>query len=122
MRLVLGWLILTVAVMVTVALLPGMDVDWSPGTYLTIAAVFAILNVTLGLILRFVTLPLLLLTWGLFSLVLNAVLLLVTDWLVDSLDVESFWAALAGAAVISLVAAVIEGIARSLQRDLAPSP
>jgi putative membrane protein len=122
MRLVLGWLILTVAVMVTVALLPGMDVDWSPGTYLTIAAVFAILNVTLGLILRFVTLPLLLLTRGLFSLVLNAVLLLVTDWLVDSLDVESFWAALAGAAVISLVAAVIEGIARSLQRDLAPSP
>jgi putative membrane protein len=118
MRLILGWLVLTIAVMLTVVLVPGIDVDWSPGIYWAIAAVFAVVNVTLGVILRLVSLPLLVLTWGLFGLVVNAILFLVTDWLLDSLDVETFWAALLGAAVISLAALVVEAISRSFAGEM----
>lgn len=118
MRLILGWLVLTSAVMVTVLVVPGIDVDWSPGVYWAIGAVFALVNMTLGVILRVVSLPLLVLTLGLFSLVLNAILLLVTDWLLDSLHVEDFWAALGGAAVIALVTMIVEGISGSFESEL----
>jgi putative membrane protein len=121
MKFILGWLVLTLAIAATVALFPGIEVDWSPGIYWAIAAVFGFVNVTLGLILRLVSLPLVLLTWGLFSFVVNAVLFLVTDSLVDSLDVDGFWAALGGAAVVSLVAAVIEALTKSIDRELSPS-
>jgi putative membrane protein len=122
MKLIVGWLVLAGAVMVTVVLVPGIEVDWSPGMYMAIAAVFALVNVTLGVVLRLVSLPLLVLTLGLFSFVLNAVLFLVTDRLVDSLEVDSFWAALSGAVVIACVAAVIEGIARRIEAEPVTTP
>ncbi|MGH3451171.1 MAG: phage holin family protein [Haloechinothrix sp.] len=118
MKLILGWLVLTITVAATVAIVPGLDVDWSPGIYWVIAAVLALVNVTLGVILRLLAFPLLVLTLGVFSLVLNAILLLVTDWLMDSLEVDGFPAALGGSIVITLVAMVIGGIIRSFDSEL----
>ena len=102
-----AWVILAVAVMVTVAVFPGIEVDWHPGTYLLIAAVFATINLVLGPILRLLSLPVMALTLGLFSLVINTGLLLLTAALMDSLHVDNIGAAFAGSIMISLVRAAL---------------
>jgi putative membrane protein len=118
MKLILGWLALGIAVAVTVLVVPGIDVDYSPGVYWAIAAVFGIVNVTLGTILRFVALPLTVLTLGLFGLVINAAMFLVTDWLMDSLQVDGFLPALFGSVVIALALVAVEGVAMTVGREL----
>lgn len=121
MGLIVGWVSLAGAVLVAGAVVPGIDVDWSPGAYLVIAAVFAVVNLALGQLLRFVSMPFVVLTLGLFSLVVNAVLFLFTDWLVGSLRVDDFWAALGGATVIAIVAALLQAIAGPVRRARTPA-
>jgi len=106
-HLFLAWLVLAVAVMITVWLFPGLEVDWSPGVYMAIAAVFALVNLFLGPVLRLLSLPVMLATLGLFAFVINTALFLLTDWLMDSLHVETVWSALGGSVVISLVRAAL---------------
>jgi putative membrane protein len=103
----LGWVVLAVAVVVTVAVFPGIEVDWHPGTYLLIAAVFAAINLVLGPILRLLSLPVMAITLGLFSLVINTGLFLLTAGLMDSLHVDNIGAAFGGSILISLVRAAL---------------
>lgn len=106
--LLLRWVCLAAAVWFTTAVVPGIDVDGGLGTYLLVAAVFATVNAVLGTIVRLLTLPLVLLTLGLFSLVVNALMLQVTDALMDSLEVDGFWWAVVAALVIAVVSALLE--------------
>ena len=106
--LLLKWLILAVAVWVTAALVSGITVDGGVGTYFLIAFVFATVNVLLGSILRLLTFPLIALTLGIFSLVITAFMLLVTDWLMDSFDVDGFGPAFLGALVIAIVSTILD--------------
>ena len=106
--LLIKWACLALAVWATTGLLGDVRVDGGVGTYLLVAAVFATVNVVLGTVVRLLTLPLLLLTLGLFSIVVNALMLLVTDWLMDSFDVDGFGTALVGAVIIAVVSAVLE--------------
>lgn len=107
MRWLRGWIVLAVAIALTVWLFPGIDVDWHLGIYLWIALVFAVVNLFLGTILRFLSLPITLVTLGLFGIIINAILLLVTDWLIDSLDVDGLLTAVGAGIVISLVRAAL---------------
>jgi putative membrane protein len=107
MRWLYAWLVLAAAVMVTVWLFPGISVDWSPGVYLAIAAVFAVVNLLLGTVLRLFSLPVIVLTLGLFALVINMVMLLVTAVFMDSLHIDNLAAAFGGALVISIVRALL---------------
>jgi putative membrane protein len=93
--------------MITAWVFPGIHVDWSPGVYLLIAAVFAVVNLSLGTVLRLLTLPVMVLTLGLFALVVNTVLWVVTAWLMDSLRIDNLGAAFGGALVISVVRAIL---------------
>ena len=77
---------------------------------LAAAAVFGIVNVLLGSILRLLSLPLNFLTFGLFTFVINALLLLVTAELYDGLQIQSFGAALIAALLFSIVNAVLSSI------------
>lgn len=104
------WVCLALAVWVTTAFVPGISVDGGVGTYLLVAVVFATVNAVLGTIVRVLTLPLLLLTLGLFSLVVNALMLLVTDAIMDSLEVDGFGWALLAALVIAVVTALLETV------------
>jgi putative membrane protein len=106
--LLVKWVCLALAVWTTTALLDDVHVDGGVGTYLLVAAIFATVNVLLGTIVRLFTLPLMILTLGLFSIVVNALMLLVTDWLMDSFDVRGFGTALLAALIISVVSAVLE--------------
>jgi len=103
-----AWAILAVAVWVTAAVVPGIDVDGGVGTYLWIALVLATVNLLLGPIARLLTLPVVVLTLGLFCLVINAALLLLTAWLVDSFHVDGLWPAIVGSIVISLVTWILD--------------
>jgi putative membrane protein len=102
-RFLIAWLALAAAVAVAAAVLPGMDVDGGFFTYVWIAAIFAIVNTILGPLVRIVSLPLMVITLGLFSLVVNGFLIVVTDWLSSSLDVDGFGTAILAALVISIV-------------------
>jgi putative membrane protein len=114
--LLLRWLIMAAAFAITVALLPGLDVDWQPGTYLFLALVFGVVNAVLGTILRILTLPIMVVTFGLFALVLNGFLLVVTAWIMDSFDVDGFFAAMLGALLLSIVSTVLAVVIGPLRR------
>ncbi len=101
------WLILAAAVAIVVLVLPGIDVDWSPGSYLVVAAVYGIVNALLGTILRLLALPLMLVTLGLFAVVINVVMLYVTSWL-TSLSIDGFGSALLASILISVLTVVLE--------------
>src|SRR3954452_21425345 len=109
-RLILAWLILAVAIGITAALLPGVDIDGGFGSVLWIAVIFGLVNAVLGTILRLLTFPLIVLTLGLFALVINAVLIQVTSWISDSLDFDGFLTALLAALIISVITTVLDVI------------
>jgi putative membrane protein len=100
--LLLRWLILTIAIMVAAHLFPGIQVSGF-GTALFAALVLGILNAFFRPILFVLTLPINLLTLGLFTFVINAVLLMMTSGLIGGLIVKGFWSALVGSLIISLV-------------------
>ncbi|MFO7170696.1 MAG: phage holin family protein [Chloroflexota bacterium] len=107
----LRWLISTLSIFAAVMIVPGISFV-GPGWQLGIVAlVFGLVNVALRPILTLLTCPLVVLTLGLFTLVINALLLLVTASIAAALGVEfhvdSFWAALLGGLVISIVSTLL---------------
>jgi putative membrane protein len=92
----------TLGILVAQALLPGITVQGA-GAALLAALVLGILNATLRPILVLLTLPFTLLTFGLFLLVVNALLLMLVSGLVPGFEVHGFGTALVGSVVISAV-------------------
>jgi putative membrane protein len=75
-----------------------------------VALVLAFLNSTLGAILKFITLPITFLTLGLFSLVINAVILMIAEYFIEGFKIKSFVWALVLAAVLALFNGVLHFI------------
>ena len=98
----LRWLILTAAIMVSAYLFPGIEISGF-GTALFAAVVLGILNAFFRPILIIFTLPINILTLGLFTFVINAFLLLMTSGVIGGLHVDGFGSALLGSLIISLV-------------------
>ncbi|MFF8391826.1 phage holin family protein [Streptomyces massasporeus] len=77
------------------------------GTLIIVALLFGLVNFLVKPLVKLLSLPLLILTLGLFTLVVNALMLLLTSWLADKLDlsfhVEGFWTAVVGGLIISVV-------------------
>ncbi|MFE9258720.1 phage holin family protein [Streptomyces sp. NPDC006879] len=76
-------------------------------TLILVALLFGLVNLIVKPVVRLLSLPLFVLTLGLFTLVVNALMLLLTSWLAEKLDlsfhVEGFWTAVAGGLIISIV-------------------
>ncbi len=104
--LILRWLILSVAIMVSAHLFAGIHVD-GYGTALIAALVLGILNAFFRPILFILTLPINVLTLGLFTFVINAVLLLMTSGITGGLVVDGFGSAMFGSLIISLVSLLL---------------
>lgn len=104
--LILRWLILSVAIMVSAHLFAGIHVD-GYGSALFAALVLGILNALFRPILFILTLPINVLTLGLFTFVINAVLLLMTSGIAGGLVVDGFGSAMFGSLVISLVSLLL---------------
>jgi putative membrane protein len=104
--LLLRWLILTFAIMTAAYLFSGIHVSGF-GSALIAALVLGILNAFFRPILLILTLPINVLSLGLFTFVINAVLLLMTSGVIGGLVVDGFGSALFGSLIISLVSLLL---------------
>lgn len=105
------------ALWVAVKVVPGLEFDGSVWALAGIALVFGIVNAFIRPILTFLSLPLLIVTLGLFALILNALVFLIVVWLSSLLDLglttTGFWPAFWGAIVVTIVG----WLANSLAKD-----
>jgi putative membrane protein len=102
--LLISWAVMAVAFAITAWLISGVDVSGGIGSYLWIALIFGIVNAIIGTVVRLLTLPLTVITLGLFSIVINALLLEITDSLTDRLTIDDFfWTAIWAAVTLALV-------------------
>jgi putative membrane protein len=115
--LLLSWAILAVAFGLTSWLISGMEITGGVAGYIWVSAVFGLVNAVLGTILSILTLPLTLLTLGLFSVLVNAVLLKITDALSSHLTIDEFWWTAIWAAVVLAVVTVLLQILVGLLLD-----
>jgi len=111
MRLLLNWLLSALALLIVSHVVPGFHVDGYKEALIA-AIVIGLINATLGLLLKLITLPLTLLTLGVFWWVVNAVMLmLASKLLAPNFMVSGFLAAFLGAIVLSLVNVVLHMVA-----------
>ena len=96
-----AWIAFSLSVFVVARILPGMRIK-GLGTAIAVAAVYGILKFFFYWILVFFSLPFILLTLGLFLLVINAVLLWVTDVLIEDFEIDGCLTTIIASVVISL--------------------
>ena len=102
MRMLLQWVLTALAIWIVSRLIPGFQVSGATSALIA-AVVIGFVNATLGLFLKIVTFPLSLLTFGLFWLIINALMIELASVIVPGFHVTGFAAAFWGAIVLSLV-------------------
>ena len=124
MFLLMRLIINAVALLVAAWLVPGIYLSAARGTakpddWLTlgiVALIFGVVNVVIRPIVLLFTLPLTILTLGLFTFVVNALMLILTSWIAEGMGlgfrVNGFWAALLGALIVSVVSFVLNRLVR----------
>lgn len=116
MLLLIRWLINTAALFAVDYVLDGIHAE-SLVTLAIAAAVLGLLNAIVRPVLFFLTLPLTILTLGLFILVLNGIMLALTAWLVPGLSIETFLDAFLGALILSIIAFFTSWIGKERERE-----
>lgn len=112
MWLIIRWILNTLALFVVVTVVPHFHYrSWV--SLAIAAAVLGLLNAIIKPVLFVLTLPLTVVTLGLFLIVLNAIMLELTAWLVPGFGIDTFWWAVVGAVVLSLVTLVTNRIGPS---------
>lgn len=106
-NLVIRWLVLAAAIAIAAAVVDGIDIDGGVLGLLAVAALFGLVNALVRPIVRLLALPLRVMTLGLVSFVINGLMLLITDWLLDVLDVGGLWPAIVATLVISVVSTLL---------------
>lgn len=107
--LLIRWAVLAAAFAITAWLLSGVHVWGGFGAYLWVSALFGIVNAIIGTLLRILTFPLMILTLGLFSILINAFLLWITDGLSTHFDMDDFWwTAIWAAIILSIVSVILD--------------
>ncbi|OGV74093.1 MAG: hypothetical protein A3B82_05260 [Methylophilales bacterium RIFCSPHIGHO2_02_FULL_57_10] len=109
MRLLFAWLANAAALLILTYLLPSIQVT-SFGTALLVAVVLGLINILIRPILVLLTLPVTLLTFGLFLLVINGAMFLLADKLVDGFHVGGLWPAIVGALVYSVISWTLQSL------------
>lgn len=124
MFLLLRLLVNAVALLVAAWLVPGIYLSVAKGaatpndwvTLIIVALIFGVVNVVIRPIVLLLTLPLTIITLGLFTFVVNALMLILTSWIAEGMGlgfrVNGFWAAFLGALIISVVSFVLSRLVR----------
>ncbi len=102
----LKWLINALALYVTTYLVKGIQVSGALALLLA-AALLGILNAVIRPILIILTLPINILTLGLFTLVINGLMLWIVSFLIKGFVIQGFWPALLGALMISIISWIV---------------
>jgi putative membrane protein len=106
-KMILRILINAIALWVAAQLLSGIHLAEDAISILLVAVVFGLINALLKPIVTILSLPFIFVTLGLFTLVINAVLLLLTSSVTEGLSVDGFWPAVLGSVVISIVSMLL---------------
>jgi putative membrane protein len=104
--LLIRFLVTGIAVLVASEVVPGISLD-SLSAGIAAAVVLALLNALVRPVLYLLTLPFIIVTLGLFMVIVNALVLQLAAWLVKGFHVEGFWASVLGAILISVVSTVL---------------
>lgn len=112
MNLILRLLLNALAVFILANILNGVHVDGYTGAII-VAVVLSILNLLVKPILVILTLPITIVTLGLFLLVINACIILLADKLVDGFSVSSFWTAI----LFSILLSILQSLLQSFLKD-----
>lgn len=111
MDFLLRLIISSLAILVTALVMPGVQVE-SMWTAILVALVLSVLNAIVKPVLVILTIPITVVTLGIFLLVINAIIILLADKIVPGFQVNSFWSAFFFSIVLSLVTAVLERLAK----------
>lgn len=110
MRLIVEILLMGLAVLIGAHIVPGVHVD-GYGTAIIAAVLIALVNATIGFILRVLTFPVNFLTLGLVSFIITVLMILLVDNLTAGFSTSGFWSAAFLAIVIALIKAVFNAVA-----------
>ena len=113
---ILRFLLTSLAVVLAAYVLPGVSVD-DYGSALIVALVLAIANVIVKPILIVLTIPITVLTLGLFLLVINAIIILLVDYLVPGFEVDGFWWALAFSLILSVLNSMFSDLVKEDKKE-----
>jgi putative membrane protein len=102
MKLLVVWLLNAVSLLAVAYLMPSIQLSGFGGALITVAGI-ALVNVLIRPILVILTLPVTVLTLGLFILVINGLLFLLIGNLLESFEVQSLWSGILGALLYSLI-------------------
>ena len=106
MELLIAWLVYALAIAISAYLLPGVTLSGF-GAALIVAVVLGLINAFIKPLLVLLTLPVNILTLGLFIFVINAVLILATSAFVPGFKVDGFWWALLFSFILAIVSAIL---------------
>ena len=101
-NLLLHWAISAVSLAIVAYLFPGIELEGLAAALIA-PIVIGLINATFGLLLKIVTLPISILTMGIFLLVINALMLQLAAFIVPGFFIAGFWSAFFGAIVLSMV-------------------
>lgn len=118
MNFIIRLIISTLAVLITAYLLPGVRVDGFM-TAVLIAIVLGCLNAIIKPLLILFSLPLVVFSFGLFLIVINTLIILLTDKLVDGFRVDGFWHALLFSIVLSMVTSILNAVKKRDEQEQA---
>jgi putative membrane protein len=125
LALLIRLLLTALAFVITAWLLDGMELSGGFFGALWVALLFGIINTVVGTIVRLLTLPFILLTFGLLLVLINAAMLGLTDWITGHLTIDEFWWTTIWAAIllsiITVVLDVIVGAVFGKRADAAPA-
>lgn len=106
MKIFINWIICAVAIMITAYVLPGVNIDGFL-VALILAVVLGAINAFIKPIIVLLTLPINVLTLGLFTLVINALLIILSSYIVPGFGVAGFWWAMLFSVVLSFITTVL---------------
>jgi putative membrane protein len=123
MKLLVRWVISGLALFAAVWLVPGIQVDGGGWVvYAVMAVILGLVNAVVRPILKLLTCPLILLTLGLFVLVINGITLwlssaIAVNWFGVGFYIDGFWSAFLGALIVSIVTVILSALVREEDRD-----
>lgn len=109
LHLIVNWFLSALSLVIVAHIIPGFVVQGF-GSALIAAVVIGLVNATIGFVLKILTIPISILTFGLFLLVINALMLQLASKLVSGFVVNGFWPAFFGAIVLAIVSMVLKGL------------
>jgi putative membrane protein len=108
MSLLIRWAALAFSMWIATLVVPGITVAGGVTTYLWVALLFGLINSVFGSIIKVLTFPVSIVTFGLFLLVVNAAMLSLTARWSDKLEVTGFWSALFASLIISVITTIFK--------------